>query len=102
MSAWRSVGRRPQTMVACAIALTLYLCVLLAEPFLHHSAACHANTPTHCTACQLQMTSPDVQDAGLTEIITALPDAGAPLADTHRADRAPVVTRTKDRSPPLA
>jgi hypothetical protein len=88
--------------MAFAIALALYLFVLLAEPFLHHSVACHANTPTHCTACHLQMISPGVEDDGVIQRITALPDAGTLLPDSRRPDCAPLITRTKDRSPPLA
>jgi hypothetical protein len=83
-----------------AIAVAVYLSVLLAEPFLHHSVACHANSPTHCTACNLQMTSPGVEDDGLIQTITQLPEAGKLLPDSLPHDCAPLVARTNDRSPP--
>ena len=102
MSAWGRVNRRPRPSMACAIALGLYLLVLFAEPFLHHSVACHANTPTHCTACHLQTISHGVEDDGLIQTITALPEAGKLLPASWGHDRAPLVTRTNDRSPPHA
>jgi hypothetical protein len=94
------VMRRPRGMMAWAIVAALYLVVLVAEPFLHHSVACHANTPTHCTACALQMTSPGVEDDSLLQAIVLLPEAGKLLPDSLPHDVAPLVTRTKDRSPP--
>jgi hypothetical protein len=92
--------RRPQGTMALVIAAALYLLVLVAEPFLHHSVACHANTPTHCTACALQMTSSGVEDDSLLQAIVLLPEAGKLLPDSLPHDRAPLVTHTKDRSPP--
>src|SRR5258706_873253 len=90
---------RTATM-AMAIAVGLYLLVFVAEPSLHHSDACHASTPWHCTACSLQMTSPGVEDDTLLQTIVLLPDAGKLLPDTLPHAVAPLVTHTKDRSPP--
>ena len=100
MSGLLDLVRRPQATMTLGIALALYLLVLVAEPFLHHSVACHENTPTHCTACALQMTSPSVEDDSLLQAIVLLPEAGKLLPDSLPHDVAPLVTRTKDRSPP--
>jgi hypothetical protein len=86
--------------MALALAIGLYLLVVVAEPFLHHSDACHATTPWHCTACSLQMTSPGVEDDTLLQIVVLLPDAGQLLPDTVPHDVAPLISRTQDRSPP--
>jgi hypothetical protein len=92
--------RRLRTTTALGVALGLYLLVFVAEPSLHHSDACHASTPWHCTACSLQMTSPGVEDDTLLQIVVLLPDAGKLLPDTLPHAVAPLVARTKDRSPP--
>jgi len=101
MSGLLDLVRRPQATMTLAIAVALYLLVLVAEPFLHHSVACHANTPTHCTACALQMTRPSVEDDSLLQAIDLLPEAGKLLPDSLPHGVAPLVTRTKDRSPPV-
>jgi len=93
--------RRSRTAtMALAVAVGLYLLLAVAEPFLHHSDACHATTPWHCTACSLQMTSPGVEDDTLLQTVVLLPDPGIVLPATLPHDVAPLITRTKDRSPP--
>jgi len=86
--------------MALSIAAALYLLLVVAEPFLHHSDACHASTPWHCTACSMQMTSPGVEDDTLVQAVALLPDAGELLPATLPHAVAPVIHRTKDRSPP--
>jgi len=87
--------------MALVVTVGLYLLVVGAEPFLHHSDACHAATPWHCTACTLQMTSPGVEtDTLLQATITFLPEAGKLLPDTVPHDVAPLISSTNDRSPP--
>ena len=94
--------RRPQTTVTLAIAVGLYLLVVVAEPFLHHSDACHASTPWHCTACSMQMTSPGIEDDTHLHAVVILPDAGQPWPAMVLPDGTPVVQRPQDRSPPPA
>lgn len=86
-------------MTLC-LAVALYLLLVVAEPFLHHSDACHASTPWHCTACSMQMTSPGVEDETLLQVIVLLPEAGQLLPAALPHALTPVVTRTQDRSPP--
>ena len=94
-----SVRHRSAT-VALSVAVGLYVLLGATEPLLHHSDACHATTPWHCTACSLQMTSSGVEDDSLLQAIVLLPDAGKLLPDTLPHNVAPLVTRTNDRSPP--
>ncbi len=93
-------ARRPSATTVLGIAVGLYVLLGAAEPLLHHSDACHATTPWHCTACSLQMTSSGVEDDSLLQAIVLLPDVGKLLPDTLPHSVAPLVTRTKDRSPP--
>lgn len=92
--------RRPGVTLVLGIAVGLYVLLGAAEPLLHHSDACHATTPWHCTACSLQITSSGVEDDALVEAIVLLPDAGKLLPDTLPRNLAPLVTRTNGRSPP--
>jgi hypothetical protein len=102
MSGLSASIRRLRTTTALGVALGLYLLVFVAEPSLHHSDACHASTPWHCTACSLQMTSPGVEDDTLLQTIVLLPEAGKLLPDFLPHPVAPLVAHTKDRSPPYA
>lgn len=100
MTARPGLIRRPLATMAVVVVVGLYLAVMGAEPFLHHSDACHATTPWHCTACALQMTSPGVETDTLLQAITFLPDAGKLLPDTLPHDVAPLISSANDRSPP--
>jgi hypothetical protein len=100
MSGLMGPVRRPRMKIALAIVVGLYLLALRAEPLLHHGFACHANTPTHCTACALQMTSSGVEDDSPIRGVILLPEAGKLLPDSRPRESRPLVTRTNDRSPP--
>jgi hypothetical protein len=80
--------------------LLLYVFVFAANAFLHHDFACHQDSRTHCTACQISQQAQKVE-ASVAGVETVLRPAGRLEADTTQPIETLEPPLLAGRSPPV-
>jgi len=93
-------GSEPRGARPAAIAIVVvYALVLSAGSFLHHDFACHQNSRTHCTACQINQSAQKV-DAGVPPLDAIDRLIGRVELQAATAADKPLLSSISDRAPP--
>jgi hypothetical protein len=80
-------------------AVIVYALVLMAGPALHHDFACHENSRTHCTSCQISQYAQKVE-VSAAAVDAILYPAGRLEAYTTQPIETFAPLRLAGRSPP--
>jgi hypothetical protein len=78
----------------------VYGLVLMAGPFLHHDFACHENSRTHCTSCQISQYAQKV-DVGGTPVDAVPRIVGRIELRAAITVETPARSCISDRAPPV-